>query len=132
MTSIVIADPDSRTRQALALLLERRLSGVQCVGEAWDRTSLEGELLARRPDLLLLDRYLPDLSTPQIEALTRCAANPGLVLMSVDAKDVSLAQALGAAFIHKGGLPEEVLATLAAFTTAANSGVTYPVPPPHN
>ena len=34
MTRILIADSDPRTRQALALLLERKL-GVHCTDEAW-------------------------------------------------------------------------------------------------
>ena len=61
MTRILIADSDPRTRQALALLLERKL-GIHSIGEAWDRASLERQLAASAPDLILLDCYLPGLS----------------------------------------------------------------------
>ena len=43
MTCILIADSDPRTRQALALLLERKL-GIHSTGEAWDCASLECQL----------------------------------------------------------------------------------------
>ena len=111
MTRILIADSDPRTRQALALLLERKL-GVLSAGEAWDRASLEGQLAAGALDLILLDCYLPGLSAAEIAALLGRSVSPRLALMSVNADDITTAQALNAAFIYKGALPEEVLATL--------------------
>jgi DNA-binding NarL/FixJ family response regulator len=110
MTRILIADSDPRTRQALALLLERKL-GIHSIVEAWDRASLECELAASAPDLILLDCYLPGLSAGNAALLARL---PGarLALMSVNADDIATAQSLNAAFIYKGTLPEEVLATL--------------------
>ena len=111
MTRILIADSDPRTRQALALLLERKL-GVHSADEAWDCASLEGQLAVNAPDLLLLDCYLPGLPTPKIAALLGRSAGARLILMSVNADDITTAQMLNAAFIYKGALPEEVLATL--------------------
>ena len=111
MTRILIADSDPRTRQALALLLERKL-GVQNAGEAWDCASLECQLAASAPDLILLDCYLPGLSAAEIAALLGRSAGVRLALMSVNADDITTAQMLNAAFIYKGALPEEVLATL--------------------
>jgi CheY-like chemotaxis protein len=111
MTRILIADSDPRTRQALALLLERKL-GVSNAGEAWDRASLEYQLATGAPDLILLDCYLPSLSAAEIATLLGRSAGARLALMSVNADDVTTAQMLNAAFIHKGALPEEVLATL--------------------
>jgi len=111
MTRILIADSDPRTRQALALLLERKL-GILSAGEAWDRASLEGQLAMSAPDLILLDCYLPGLSAAKIAALLGRSAGARLALMSVNADDVTTAQMLNAAFIYKGALPEEVLATL--------------------
>lgn len=109
---ILIADPDFRTRQAFELLLESRLS-VRSVNEAWDRASLERQLAAAPPDLILLDRDLPDLPVGQIATLAACPTTP-LVLMSVDPDDQAIARMVGAAFIYKGAMPEEVLATLRA------------------
>ncbi len=111
MIRILIADSDPRTRQALALLLERKL-GVHSAGEAWDRASLERQLAVNVPDLLLLDCYLPGLPIPEIAALLGRSAGARLILMSVNADDITTAQMLNAAFIYKGALPEEVLATL--------------------
>jgi DNA-binding NarL/FixJ family response regulator len=109
MTRILIADPDSRTRQALALLVERRLDAT-CVGEARDRGSLEQQLAACTPDLLLLDCYLPGLSAAEMAGLAGHLAGVRLILMSVNADDVATAKALDAAFIYKGASPDEVLA----------------------
>jgi DNA-binding NarL/FixJ family response regulator len=111
MTRILIADADPRTRQALALLLERKL-GVPNAGEAWDRASLECQLAASALDLVLLDCHLPGLSAAEIAALLGRSTGARLALMSVNADDVTTAQMLNAAFIYKGALPEEVLATL--------------------
>ena len=111
MTRILIADPDFRTRQALTLLLERRLNSV-CVGEVADRAALEHALVASAPDLLLLDRYLPDLSLAEMAGLAGRLAGVRLILMSVNADDVAKARSLNAAFIYKGASPDEVLTTL--------------------
>ena len=111
MPRILIADPDPRTRQALALLLERRLAAVR-IDEAWDHASLERQLDSSAPDTLLLDRYLPGLAAAEMSALARRRDQINLILMSVDADDLVVADALGVAFIYKGALPDEVLATL--------------------
>jgi DNA-binding NarL/FixJ family response regulator len=117
MTRILIADSDPRTREALALLLERKL-GVYSIGEAWDCASLKGQLATSAPDLVLLDCYLPGLSSADTANLLRCSGGARLVLMSVNADDIAAAQALNAAFIYKGALPEEVLTTLGALIPA--------------
>jgi DNA-binding response OmpR family regulator len=117
MTRILIADPDARTRQALTLLLDRRLGAVH-IAEAGDRTSLERQLAANDPDLLLLDRDLPDLSPAEVKSFVGRSAGMRLILMSVDADDVATAAALDAAFIYKGAVPDEVLATLKALIPA--------------
>jgi DNA-binding NarL/FixJ family response regulator len=117
MTRILIADPDSRTRQALILLLERKLGAVQ-TGEAWDRASLERQLRALRPEALLLDCHLPGLAAAEISTLPDRPVNGQLALMSVDADDRAAAQGLNAAFIYKGALPDEVLATLRELVSA--------------
>jgi DNA-binding response OmpR family regulator len=117
MTRILIADSDPRTRQALALLLERKL-GVLDVGEAWDCASLKRQWGTSVPDLVLLDCYLPGLSAVDTANLKACSAGARLVLMSVNADDIIAAQSLNAGFIYKGALPEEVLATLVALMPA--------------
>ena len=117
MTRILIADPDFRTRQALILLLERKLGAIQ-VGEAWDGASLERQLAALRPDALLLDCHLPGLAAGDLAGLLSRLSGARLALMSVDADDVTSAQRLNAAFIYKGASPDEVVATLRALIPA--------------
>jgi DNA-binding NarL/FixJ family response regulator len=114
---VLIADPDSRTRQAFTLLLQRRL-GVRSVDEAWDLPSLERQLATCTPDLLLLDCDLPDLSTAETATLALRSTVGRLVLMSVDAEDATMAATLCAPFIYKGALPDEVLATLRSLIPA--------------
>ena len=111
MTRILIADPDPRIRQALVLLLERRLDAIHA-SEAWDRASLECQLALLRPDVLLLDCHLPGLAAADIAALRRPRVDARLTLISVDVEDLATAQSLNVAFIYKGAPPEEVLATL--------------------
>jgi len=55
---------------------------------------------------------VPGLAAAEITALHGRPAGTRLALMSVNADDVTTAQMLNAAFIYKGALPEEVLATL--------------------
>jgi DNA-binding NarL/FixJ family response regulator len=117
MTRILIADSDPRTRQALALLLERKL-GVRSTDEAWDCASLKCQLATSAPDLILLDCYLPGLSSADTATLLGCLGGARLVLMSVNDDDIIAAQSLDAGFIYKGALPEEVLATLGALIPA--------------
>lgn len=70
MTRILIADPNTHTRQAFTLLLERRL-GATGICEAWDRESLERELATCAPDVLLLDCYLPGMPAPEIALIAQ-------------------------------------------------------------
>lgn len=111
MKRILIADPNTHTRQAFTLLLERRL-GARDVREAWDHQSLECALAVAVPDVLILDCHLPGVPAPEIALLARRLTGVRLALMSVDAGDVTTAHMLNVAFIYKGALPEEVLATL--------------------
>jgi DNA-binding NarL/FixJ family response regulator len=113
VTRVLIADPDSRTRQALALLLERKLGPV-AVEEARDCAALKRLLATWEPETVLLDCYLPGLSRAEISVLVERRGKKGFILMSVDADDAAVAGALGVAFIYKGALPDEVLATLRA------------------
>ncbi len=130
MTRILIADPDFHTRQALALLIERKL-GMSAVSGAGDRASLERQLAAGEPDLLLLDCYLPDLSAAEMARLARRSNGMRLVLLSVNPDDAAAAATFGAAFIYKGALPEEVLATLRAVVSAHDIQFTQHLSLPH-
>src|SRR5215207_5287706 len=94
MIRILIADPDAAAREALILLLQRKL-GTNCIIE------------------LLLDWRLYGSPAPETCRLLR-KAYPQLeiVLLSVDANDATAAKEAGAGFIHKGASPDELITTL--------------------
>jgi DNA-binding response OmpR family regulator len=112
MIRILIADPDSATRKALILLLQRKL-GTNCVFEVKDLEMLIRTLADEPPDLLLLDWRLYGSPAPETCRLLRKAySNMDVVLLSVDAEDETAAKEAGASFIHKGASPDELIATL--------------------
>jgi DNA-binding NarL/FixJ family response regulator len=112
MIRILIADPDSASRQALSLLINKRL-GIQEIYEAGDSEILIKTLADHPLDILLLDWRLYGAPAPETCRLL-LKAYPGLkiVLLSVDAYDCQSAPNAGAGFVHKGSAPGEVLAVL--------------------
>ena len=112
MIRILIADPDSAARKALTLLLLRKL-GTEEIVEVDSVEALIRALADTPPDLVLLDWRLYGSPAPETCRLLQ-RAYPGLkiILLSVDANDASAAKQAGAAFIHKGASPDELIATL--------------------
>jgi DNA-binding NarL/FixJ family response regulator len=112
MIRILIADPDSTFRNALSLLLNRKL-GLTCISEAADMGTLIQSLLAEPPELLLLGWSLYGTPGPEICRLLR-KSHPSMkiVLLSVNPEDEAEAQDAGADFIQKGSPAEEILASL--------------------
>jgi DNA-binding NarL/FixJ family response regulator len=114
MFRILIADPDPATRNALILLLQRKL-GSPCILEAGDVETLIRALADIPPDLLLLDwRLYGSPAAETCRLLRKAYPHLKIVLLSVDANDVTAANAAGADFIHKGAPPDELIATLTA------------------
>jgi DNA-binding NarL/FixJ family response regulator len=112
MIRILIADPDSATRKALILLMQRKL-GTDCVVEVKDVETLIRSLADTPPDLLLLDwRLYGSPATETCRLLQKAYPRLKIVLLSVDANDATAAKEAGADFIHKGASPDELLATL--------------------
>ena len=112
MFRILIADPDSATRNALTLLLDRKL-GIDCITQVKDVETLIRTLADTTPDLLLLDWRLYGSPAPETCRLLRKAfPQMKIVLLSVDASDAAPAKEVGADFIHKGASPDELIATL--------------------
>jgi DNA-binding NarL/FixJ family response regulator len=112
MIRILIADPDSATRKALTLLLRRRL-GTNGITEVGDVETLIRALADTPPDLLLLDWRLYGSPAPETcRLLQKAYPYLKIVLLSVDANDAAAAKEAGAAFIHKGASPDELIATL--------------------
>lgn len=120
MIRILIADPDSSTRRALALLLQRKLEMID-LNEAGDVETLIRILADNPPELLLLDWKLYGSPAPETCRLIQ-KAYPKLkvLLLSVDADDAAAAKAAGAAFVHKGASPDELLAVLKPLISIKN------------
>ena len=112
MVRILIADPDSATRKALILLLQRKL-GTQSIFEVKDVETLIRTLADTPPDVLLLDWRLYGSPAPETcRLLRRAYPDLKIALLSVDADDATAAKEAGADFIHKGASPDELIATL--------------------
>ena len=112
MFRIIIADPDPATRKALTLLLRRKMS-TNGIVEVGDVETLIRTLAEASPDLLLLDWRLYGSPAPDTcRLLQKAYPHLKIVLLSVDAHDQAEAQDAGAAFIHKGAPPEELIETL--------------------
>lgn len=121
MIRILIADPDSATRKALALLLKRKL-GTYDIVEVQDVEALIRALADSSPDLLLLDWKLYGSPAPETcHLLQRAYPHLSIVLLSVNADDAQAAKEAGAQFIHKGAVPDELIATLKATLAAKKS-----------
>lgn len=121
MIHILIADPDSATRKALTLLLQRKL-GTNGIVEVEDVETLIRTLADASPDLLLLDWRLYGSPAPETCLLLRKAyPHLKIVLLSVDANDAAAAKEAGAGFVHKGASPDELIATLAPLLRKDNT-----------
>ena len=112
MIRIIIADPDSAARKALTLLLRRKL-GTDGIIEVDGVEALIRALADPPPDLLLLDWRLYGSPAPETcRLLQRAYPQLKIILLSVDADDAEAAREAGAAFVHKGASPDELIATL--------------------
>jgi len=113
MIRIVIADPDPATRKALTLLLRRKM-GTNSIVHVGDVETLIHTLAKDSPDLLLLDwRLYGSPATDTCRLLQKAYPGLKIILLSVNAEDEAAAKEVGADFIHKGALPDELIATLA-------------------
>jgi two-component system nitrate/nitrite response regulator NarL len=123
MIRILIADPDSATRKALALLLRRKLGEGEII-EVDGVETLIRTLADSAPDLLLLDWRLYGSPAPETcRLLQRAYPHLMIILLSVNAQDASAAKAAGASFIYKGASPDELIATLTPLLRKENEGV---------
>lgn len=112
MIRILIADPDSAARKALALLLRRKL-GTNGIIEVQDVETLIRALADTPPDLLLLDWRLYGSPAPDTcRLLQKAYPHLKIIILSVDASDEAAAKGAGADFVYKGASPDELIATL--------------------
>jgi DNA-binding NarL/FixJ family response regulator len=110
---ILLADDQSKVRSALRLLL-RQQPDVNILGEAVDAQGLLDWVSAVCPDVVLLDWELPGLHGSDALSIlqTRC---PNLKIIALSGRPEAREAALAAgadAFVSKGSLPEQLLATV--------------------
>ena len=124
MIRILIADPDTSARKALALLLQRKL-GNPVIFEAGEVETLVRTLADNPPELLLMDWKLYGWPAPETCRLIQ-KAYPDLeiVLLSVDANNAAAAKEAGAMFIYKGASPDELIETLKPLTKGQDESQT--------
>ena len=123
MIRIIIADPDSATRKALTLLLRRKLA-TDGIIEVDSVETLIRALADTDPELLLLDWRLYGSPAPETcRLLQRAYPQLKIILLSVDAGDASAAKEAGAAFVHKGASPDDLIATLTPLLRKENEGI---------
>jgi DNA-binding NarL/FixJ family response regulator len=123
MIRIIIADPDTATRKALTLLLRRKLA-TDGIIEVDSVETLIRRLADTDPELLLLDWRLYGSPAPETcRLLQRAYPQLKIILLSVDAGDASAAKEAGAAFVHKGASPDDLIATLTPLLRKENEGI---------
>jgi DNA-binding NarL/FixJ family response regulator len=123
MIHVIIADPDSATRKALTLLLQRKL-GIYGILEVDSVETLIRTLANSSPDLLLLDWRLYGSPAPETcRLLQRAYPSLQIILLSVDAEDAAAAKEAGAKFVYKGASPDELIATLIPLFRKENEDV---------
>ncbi len=128
MIRILIADPDSSARKALALLLQLKL-GIAGILEAGDVETLVRTLTDEPPDLLLMDWKLYGWPAPETCRLIQKAyPNLKILLLSVDENHAAAAKEAGAMFVYKGASPDDLINMLKPLLTQNESREVPPHP----
>jgi DNA-binding NarL/FixJ family response regulator len=111
---VLLADDQAKVRSALRLLLEQQ-PDIEVLGEAVDATGLLDWLNMTRPDLVLLDWELPDLTSEVLPVLRQ--SRPSLRVIALSGRPEACQAALDAgvnAFVSKTDPPERLLAAMHA------------------
>jgi DNA-binding NarL/FixJ family response regulator len=118
--TILLVDDDARVRQNMTLLL-RWAGDWEVVGEAEDGDSALALAATRRPDLVLLDRWLADGDSLQLLPRLRALdPSPRIAILTADPAVADQAQTLtpGTAIcLDKMTPPLELLAALRALVS---------------
>jgi DNA-binding NarL/FixJ family response regulator len=123
---VVIADDHRVVRDGLCYLLSQE-PGVEVAGEAGDGRQAVDVVAATRPDVLLLDLYMPGLDGHAVLAALRDAPHrPAVVVLTSAADDEHLVRAMQAgatSYLLKTASAEQVIAAVrdAAAGTASLS-----------
>ena len=112
---VLLADNQSQARSALQILLKQE-PDILVVGEASEAQTLLAQITTIKPDVVLLDWSLTELSMIGTLATLRTAC-PHLRIIALSGRPEACDEALAAgadAFISKADPPEQLLATLHA------------------
>jgi two-component system, NarL family, response regulator LiaR len=114
---VVIADDHRVVREGLCYLLSQEL-GLEVVGEAGDGAQTVDVAAATRPDVLLLDLYMPGLDGHAVLAALHGAPHrPAVVVLTSAADDEHLVRAMHAgatSYLLKTASAEHVIAAVRA------------------
>jgi DNA-binding NarL/FixJ family response regulator len=112
---VVIADDHRVVRDGLCYLLSQE-SGIEIAGEAGDGRQAVGVVTATRPDVLLLDLYMPELDGHDVIAALREAPHrPAVVVLTSATDDENLVRAIQAgatSYLLKTAPAEHVIAAI--------------------
>ena len=114
---VVIADDHRVVRDGLCYLLGQE-PGLEVVGEAGDGRLAVDVVAATRPDVLLLDLYMPDLDGHAVlTALSEVPHRPAIVVLTSATDDEHLVRAMQAgaiSYLLKTAAAEDVIAAVRA------------------
>ena len=114
---VVIADDHRVVRDGLCYLLGQE-PGLEVVGEAGDGRLAVDVVAATRPDVLLLDLYMPDLDGHTVlTALSEVPHRPAIVVLTSATDDEHLVRAMQAgaiSYLLKTAAAEDVIAAVRA------------------
>ncbi len=115
---ILLADDHPQPRRALGVLLQHE-AGLSVAGEAEDSESLNAQVQALQPDLVLVDwGLLKPAPERSIGALRRLCPGLRVVVLSGWPEAKSAALDAGAdAFVSKGDPPDVLLAVIRGLST---------------
>jgi two-component system nitrate/nitrite response regulator NarL len=110
---IILADPNQKTLWALRTLLDEEAE-MEVIGEVVDARQLYAVAEESPPDLVLLDKRLPENGIEAlITELHALESKPVVVVMSSDTQDSRYVLNAGAdAFVSKGEQPDWLLRVL--------------------
>lgn len=111
-TTVVIADDHRVVRDGLRYLLSQE-PDIEVIGEAGDGRQTLHIVAATRPDVLLLDLYMPDLDGHRVLAALREAPHqPAVVVLTSATEDADLVNAMTAgatSYLLKTSAGEQVV-----------------------